>query len=126
MRMAGSCVGASLSALVVQLNKTTRHLKEAILRAAEEVGGEEGLTGYLKMLAVQNTAAFASLLGKVLPTQLAADEDSGLGLRMVFERHIVYPNGHREIESVTPKALPAPHDLPTAGSENEPERGDNG
>jgi hypothetical protein len=37
------------------LNKTTRHLKEAILRAAEEVGGEEGLTGYLKMLAVQNT-----------------------------------------------------------------------
>jgi hypothetical protein len=27
---------------------------------------------------------------------------------MVFERHIVYPNGHREIEGVTPKQLPAP------------------
>jgi hypothetical protein len=34
---------------------------------------------------------------------------------MVFERHIVYPNGHREIEGVTPKALPVPdasHALP--------------
>jgi hypothetical protein len=34
---------------------------------------------------------------------------------MVFERHIVYPNGHREVEGVTPKALPAPdasHALP--------------
>jgi hypothetical protein len=29
---------------------------------------------------------------------------------MVFERHIVYPNGHREVEGVTPKALPAPDD----------------
>jgi hypothetical protein len=32
---------------------------------------------------------------------------------MVFERHIVYPNGHREIEGVTAKQLPAPsHVLP--------------
>jgi hypothetical protein len=97
------------------LNKTTRVLKEAIIRAAEEVGGEEGLTGYLKMLAVQNTAAFASLLSKVLPTQLAADEESGgLGVRMVFERHIVWPDGRREIEGVTPKSLPAPHVLPSS------------
>jgi hypothetical protein len=27
---------------------------------------------------------------------------------MVFERHIVYPNGHREVEGATPKQLPAP------------------
>jgi hypothetical protein len=27
---------------------------------------------------------------------------------MVFERHIIYPNGHREVEGVTPKALAAP------------------
>jgi hypothetical protein len=27
---------------------------------------------------------------------------------MVFERHIVYPNGHRKVEAVTPKALPTP------------------
>jgi hypothetical protein len=49
------------------------------------------------------------LLGKVLPTTLAASEsDGGPGVKMVFERHIVYPNGHREIEGVTPKQLPAP------------------
>ena len=44
-----------------------------------------------------------------LPTTLAADESSGgANLKMTFERVIVYPNGHREIEGVTPKALPAP------------------
>ncbi len=50
-----------------------------------------------------------------LPTTLAADESSGgVPVKMVFERHIVYPNGHREIEGVTPKQLPAPasHVLP--------------
>jgi hypothetical protein len=44
-----------------------------------------------------------------LPSTLAADESSGgQGVRMTFERVIVYPNGHREIEGVTPKQLPAP------------------
>jgi hypothetical protein len=35
---------------------------------------------------------------------------------MVFERHIVWPDGHREIEGVTPKQLPAPssHPLPNS------------
>jgi hypothetical protein len=55
----------------------------------------------------------------MLPTTLAASEsDGGLGVKMVFERHIVYPNGHREVEGVTPKALPAPdtsHVLPSSG-----------
>jgi hypothetical protein len=38
---------------------------------------------------------------------------------MVFERHIVYPSGHREIEGKTPKQLPAPssHDLPDPASD---------
>ena len=57
----------------------------------------------------------ASLLGKVLPTTLAADEfGGGLGVRMTFERVIVWPDGHREIEGVTAKQLPAPasHVLP--------------
>jgi hypothetical protein len=34
---------------------------------------------------------------------------------MVFERHIVWPDGRREVEGVTPKSLPAPdasHALP--------------
>jgi hypothetical protein len=39
------------------------------------------------------------------------DESSGgVPVKMVFERHIVYPNGHREVEGVTPKQLPPPND----------------
>jgi hypothetical protein len=91
------------------LNKTTTQLREAILGALEAAGGEEGSVGYLKRLAIENSSAFASLLGKVLPTTLAADESSGgLGVKMTFERVIVWPDGRREIEGVTPKQLPAP------------------
>jgi hypothetical protein len=90
-------------------NKITTALKEAILQAAENAGGDEGIVGYLSRLAIENSSAFAGLLGKVLPTTLNASEsDGGLGVKMVFERHIVWPDGHREIEGVTPKALPAP------------------
>jgi hypothetical protein len=90
-------------------NRITKDLKAAILGALEAAGGKEGSVGYLRRLAIENSSAFASLLGKVLPTTLAASEsDGGLGVKMVFERHIVYPNGHREIEGVTPKSLPAP------------------
>jgi hypothetical protein len=90
-------------------NKITVALKEAILAAGEAAGGEGGLTSYLTRLALENSSAYAGLLAKVLPTTLAADESSGgLGVKMVFERHIIYPNGHREIEGVTPKQLPAP------------------
>ena len=43
-----------------------------------------------------------------LPTTLAASEsDGGLGVKMVFGRHIVWPDGHREIEGVTTEADPA-------------------
>jgi hypothetical protein len=93
------------------LNKTTLQLKEAILLALDKLGGAD----YLVALGTENSSAFASLLGKVLPTTLAASEsDGGLGVKMVFERHIVWPDGHREIEGVTPKQLPAPasHVLP--------------
>jgi hypothetical protein len=90
-------------------NKLTRDLKAAILGALEAAGGEEGSIGYLRLLAINNSSAFASLLGKCLPHTLSADESNGgLGVKMVFERHIVWPDGHREIEGVTPKQLPAP------------------
>jgi hypothetical protein len=49
------------------------------------------------------------LLGKVLPTTLAASESDGaLGTKITFERVIVMPDGQRFIEGKTPKALPAP------------------
>jgi hypothetical protein len=102
------------------LNKTTTQLREAILGALEAAGGPEGSVGYLRRLAIENSSAFASLLGKVLPTTLAASEsDRGLGVKMIFERHIVWPDGRKEIEGVTPKALPAPgasHVLPSDAS----------
>ena len=101
------------------LNKTTTQLKEAILGALEAAGGKEGSVGYLRRLAIENSSAFASLLGKVLPTTLAADGSSGgATVKMTFERVIVWPDGRREIEGVTPKALPAPdtsHVLPNSG-----------
>src|SRR6516225_2832116 len=58
-------------------NKITVALKEAILLAGERAGGEEGLTGYLTRLAIENSSAYAGLLAKVLPTTLAASESNG-------------------------------------------------
>ena len=52
-------------------NKVPAILKEAIIKAAELAGGEEGLTGYLQAQANANPSAFLSLLGKVLPLQMA-------------------------------------------------------
>jgi hypothetical protein len=90
-------------------NRVTVALKEAILAAGERAGGEEGLVGYLERLAIENSSAYAGLLGKILPAVLAADADSSGGPSVIrFERVIVYPDGHREIEGVTPKQLPAP------------------
>src|SRR6516162_7134290 len=96
-------------------NKVTVALKEAILQAGENVGGEKGLVGYLERLAVENSSAYAGLLAKILPHQLAMDAGSDGGpTQITFKRIIVYPGGREEIEGVTPKQLPAPapHMLP--------------
>ena len=85
-------------------NKLPLALKEMILGALEKLGGEE----YLMKLAIENSSAYASLLAKVLPTTLAASDSDGGPAKLTFERVIVWPSGHREIEGVTPKALPAP------------------
>jgi hypothetical protein len=97
------------------LNKTTLKLREAILSALDKVGGDE----YLARLAVENSSAFASLLGKVLPTTLEASDSDGGHTQITFRRIIVHPGGREEIEGVTRKQLPAPtnssHTLPKAG-----------
>ena len=51
-------------------NKTTALLKDAILQAANDAGGREGLAGYLKQQAQDNPGPFMGLLGKVLPMQI--------------------------------------------------------
>lgn len=57
-------------------NKVTALLKDEILQAADEAH-EGGRVGYLKMQAVENPAAFMTLLGKVLPTQVSGPGDDG-------------------------------------------------
>jgi hypothetical protein len=91
-------------------NKVTAALKEMILNSLDRVGGEE----YLARLAVENSSAYASLLGKVLPTTLQASDSDGGSNVITFRRIIVYPGGREEIEGKTLKQLPAPtsHALP--------------
>ncbi|GAM01915.1 hypothetical protein [Sphingomonas parapaucimobilis] len=57
-------------------NKNTTLLKDAILQAATQAGGEAGLVGYLVTQATNNPNAFMPLLGKVLPMQVTG-EDGG-------------------------------------------------
>jgi len=46
--------------------------------------------------------------GWIEPTLAADKSTGGAGVKMTFQRVIVYPNGHREIEGVRPKQLPSP------------------
>jgi hypothetical protein len=86
-------------------NKTSMALREQILAALDRVGGEE----YLARLAIENSSAFSGLLGKVLPSTLAMPESTGgKQAGITFERVIVWPDGFREVEGVTPKQLPKP------------------
>lgn len=50
-------------------NKVTRALKEMILGALDDAGGQE----YLAKQAKESPAAFLTLIGKVLPTEVKAD-----------------------------------------------------
>jgi hypothetical protein len=67
-------------------NKVSLPLKEAILKAAELVGsdskGKDGLEGYLVDMAKNNRKQFASLLGRVLPIQVANEDD------VPFQHHV--------------------------------------
>lgn len=72
-------------------NKTTALLKDAILKAAEQAGGEAGLVGYLQQQAKDTPAAFMSLLGKVLPMQVIGDEDNPVQHLVKIERVVVRP-----------------------------------
>jgi hypothetical protein len=59
-------------------NKLTGQLKEMILEAAEKAGGEGGTVAYLEQQAKENPGPFMALLGKVLPLQIAGDEENPL------------------------------------------------
>lgn len=75
----GNLPGAGPGRPKGSLNKTTALLKDAILKAAEQAGGDGeggGLVGYLTKQAAENPGPFLTLLGKVLPMQLTG-EDGG-------------------------------------------------
>jgi hypothetical protein len=55
------------------LNKTSALLKDAVLEAADTAGGKAGLVGYLALQARKNPIAFLGLLGKLVPSQIAAE-----------------------------------------------------
>jgi hypothetical protein len=71
-------------------NKTTALLKDAILKAAADAGGAEGLVGYLTVQATANPGPFMALLGKVLPMQVTGEDGGPIRVSTV-ERVIVRP-----------------------------------
>ena len=84
-------------------------LKEAILASLDELGGKE----YLKTLAIENSSAYAGLIGKVLPTTLVPDSNGGVMTKIEFKRVIVYAKDQapRLPAPDASHALPRPTDL---------------
>jgi hypothetical protein len=74
-------------------NKVTKLLKTCILQAAEEAGGggKNGIVNYLKTQALENPGPFMGLLGKVLPSQIAAEGKDGEPLTVeIVQFHTFY------------------------------------
>ena len=76
-------------------NKSTRLLGHAPVEAAaihgHDTKGRDALVGYCRFLAENHPTAFATLLGKVLPMQVAAGgDDPG---RLEFTVTFVKPDG---------------------------------
>ena len=63
-------------------NKNTTLLKDALLEAAAQAGGPEGLVGYLKFQAVMNPQSFLPLLGKVLPMQMVGEDGGAIEINV--------------------------------------------
>lgn len=66
--------------------KVTKALKEMILGALDDAGGQN----YLAMQALENPSAFMTLVGKVLPTTLAGDPENPISIQEI-KRTIVDP-----------------------------------
>lgn len=75
-------------------NKATKALKDMILGALEDAGGQ----AYLAKQARENPNAFMALAGKVLPLQIAGDKANPLRTITEVRETIVDP-GHSGPES---------------------------
>jgi hypothetical protein len=82
------------------VNRVTGLLKDAILKAAEEAGGADGLIGYLRTQAIENPAPFLALLGRVLPLQMTGESDEPVQV-VIFKN--VYEADERAMKLVSAK-----------------------
>jgi hypothetical protein len=85
-------------------NKITLQLKEAILEAAHQAGGKDGMVGYLRKQATENSASFMALLGKVLPHQIAGDRDNPIQLEHTIESERAFASLVSLLDSVAVSA----------------------
>jgi hypothetical protein len=67
-------------------NKVTRALKDAILLALEEAGGEGGSVAYLRSQANLSPGAFLALVGKVLPLTIKGQIEGHLTCNVNYRR----------------------------------------
>ena len=67
-------------------NKITRTLREAILQALEEAGGEGGAVAYLRSQASLSPAAFMGLIGKILPLTIKEQIEGHLTCSVNYRR----------------------------------------
>lgn len=74
-------------------NKNTTLLKDALLQAAANAGGKEGLVGYLTTQATANPQSFLPLLGKVLPMQITGEDGGAVRVATRIELVGVRPDG---------------------------------
>lgn len=72
-------------------NKTTTQLKEMILEALDKSGGVDYLIE--RANDPKTSAAFITLLGKVLPMTLAGDPDAPIAIQVIQRRIIDPKNG---------------------------------
>jgi hypothetical protein len=78
-------------------NRTTAALKDAILNAFTEVGGES----YLVTVARNDPRTFCALLAKVLPMQLSSEDGAGLVINVVQRASTDLPRGREPLTVLT-------------------------
>ena len=62
-------------------NKLTADIREAVIEAFEKAGG----VGYLTKVAMESPQVFCTLLGKVLPLQVATDPERPLEMTIKWK-----------------------------------------
>jgi hypothetical protein len=67
-------------------NRVTRALKESILLALDEGGGEGGAVAYLRSQANLSPAAFMGLIGKILPLTIKEQIEGHLTCSVNYRR----------------------------------------